>query len=146
MRVVLTATACQIPSTLMAKLKFDCLNCIGICCSVYDHVPVTKRDIRRLARYFQVSVEAATRRFTKLRKGERILRRKHDPLLGQTCTFHDLKRRVCGIYEGRPHVCRVWPTHGDGSCVYYDLLQFERRQQGVHDVVPLIQIKATKGT
>jgi Fe-S-cluster containining protein len=102
---------------------------------------VTRRDVRRLARRFLVSEEEAARRFTKMSSGGRILRRKRDPVLGQTCMFHDLEKRVCGIYESRPAVCREWPVHGDGGCVYYDLLQFERRQQGDETVVPLIQIK-----
>jgi Fe-S-cluster containining protein len=125
----------------MAKTEYDCLNCIGICCSVYDHVPVTRRDILRLARHFLVGEEEAVRRFTKLSSSGRILRRKRDPLLGQTCIFHDLEKRVCGIYAARPAVCREWPVHGDGGCVYYDLLQFERRQQSDETMVPLIQIK-----
>jgi uncharacterized protein len=124
----------------MVKAKFDCLNCMGICCSVYDHVQVSKRDLLRLSKYFGLSTEAALRKFTRVSEGERVLKRKRDPLLGRTCTFFDLKKRVCGIYEARPAVCRDWPTHGDGSCVYYDVLEFERTQQGVPDVLPLIQI------
>jgi hypothetical protein len=125
----------------MVREKFDCLNCIGICCSVYDHVQVGKRDVRRLAKHFGLSPEAARLKFTKFSEGETILKRKRDPLLGRTCMFFDLEKRLCGIYEARPAVCRDWPTHGDGSCVYYDVLQFERRQQGEHDILPLIQIK-----
>ena len=107
---------------------------------MYDQVPVEPEDVIRLADHFGVSNEAATRRFTKMKKGERVLRRKRDPLLGETCIFHDLGRRVCGIYEARPQICSVWPIHGDGSCVYYDLLEFQREEQGDPNVVPLIQI------
>lgn len=128
----------------MTKPKFDCLKCIGICCSVYDHIPVTPRDVQRLAKHFGTSVEVATKRYTKINEGDRVLRRKRDPVLGQTCMFFDLERRVCGIYMGRPKVCRVWPEHGGGNCVYYDVLQFERRQQGTADVVALVQIKPRK--
>ncbi|HLL71332.1 MAG TPA: YkgJ family cysteine cluster protein [Pyrinomonadaceae bacterium] len=127
----------------MAKAEYDCLKCIGTCCSVYDQVPVTRRDVLRLARHFLLSEEEATRRFTKMSTSGRILRRKRDPLLGRTCMFHDLQKRVCGIYEARPQVCREWPAHGDG-CVYYDLLQFERKQQGDETIVPLIQIRPLK--
>jgi Fe-S-cluster containining protein len=124
----------------MANARYDCLNCIGICCSVYDQVPVTRRDIARLARHFLLTGEQATRRFTRLKKGVRILKRKPDHLLSETCMFLDPQKRVCGIYEARPQVCREWPVHGDGGCVYYDLLQFERRQQSDETIVPLIQI------
>jgi len=119
---------------------FDCLNCVGICCSVYNRVEVTGRDINRIARHFNITPEAATARFTKVVEGERVLRRKKDPLLGETCIFHDLDKRLCGQYDARPHVCRIWPDHGDGGCVYYDVLQFERDQQGKDNVVPLIQL------
>jgi Fe-S-cluster containining protein len=124
----------------VVKAKYDCLNCIGICCSVYDRVPVELIDIKRLAKHFRISNEAATRRFTKMKMGERVLRRKRDPLLGETCIFHDLERRVCGIYEARPDICGVWPIHGDGSCVYYNLLEFQREEQDDPNVIPLIQI------
>jgi uncharacterized protein len=119
---------------------FDCLNCIGICCSVYNRIEVTKRDVNRIAKHFGITPEAATAKYTKVVEGERILRRKKDELFGDTCIFHDLETRLCGQYEARPHACRVWPDHGDGGCVYYDVLQFERVQQGTDTVVPLIQL------
>jgi Fe-S-cluster containining protein len=119
---------------------YDCLNCVGICCSVYTRVEVTKRDINRIARHFRITPEAATLKYTKVVQGERVLRRKKDELLGETCIFHDTEKRLCGQYEARPLVCRVWPDHGDGGCVYYDVLQFERDQQGTDTVFPLIQL------
>ncbi|HEX8709579.1 MAG TPA: YkgJ family cysteine cluster protein [Pyrinomonadaceae bacterium] len=128
----------------MPLAKYDCLDCVGMCCSVYDHIPVHGRDLRRLARHLQSSVEVVARKFTKLSGGERILRRKDDPLLGRTCIFFDLENRGCGIYLGRPEVCKRWPTHGDGRCVYYDVLTFERRQQDDSTVIPLVQIKSMK--
>jgi Fe-S-cluster containining protein len=124
---------------------FDCLNCIGICCSVYNRIEVTKRDVNRIAKHFGITPEAATAKYTKVVEGERVLRRKKDELFGDTCIFHDLETRLCGQYEARPHVCRVWPDHGDGGCVYYDVLQFEREQQGTNTVVPLIQLAYKKG-
>jgi uncharacterized protein len=119
---------------------FDCLNCVGICCSVYTRVEVSKRDINRIARHFRITPEAATARYTKVVNGDRVLRRKKDELFGDTCIFHDLDKRLCGEYEARPHVCRAWPNHGDGGCVYYDVLQFEREHQGTDTVIPLIQL------
>ncbi|MFL6213060.1 MAG: YkgJ family cysteine cluster protein [Blastocatellia bacterium] len=119
---------------------FDCLNCVGICCSVYNRVEVSKRDINRIARHFRITPEAATLKYTKVVDGDRVLRRKKDELLGETCTFFDLDKRLCGQYEARPLVCRVWPDHGDGGCVYYDVLQFERDHQDTDTVFPLIQL------
>jgi uncharacterized protein len=119
---------------------FDCFNCIGICCSVYTWVEVTKRDVNRIAKHFGLSPEAALAKYTKVVEGRRMLRRKKDDLFGDTCIFHNLETRLCGQYDARPHACRVWPDHGDGGCVYYDVLQFEREQQGTRAVVPLIQL------
>ena len=126
--------------------KFDCLNCVGICCSVYHQVEVSKRDLNRIARHFGITPEAAASRYTKVAASGRVLRRKKDELFGDTCIFHDLDKRLCGEYEARPLVCRLWPDHGtgEGACVYYDLLQFERAHQDDETVVPLIQLTFIK--
>ncbi|MEP7217616.1 MAG: YkgJ family cysteine cluster protein [Bacteroidota bacterium] len=131
----------------MAKIKYDCLKCVGYCCAIYERVQVSDDDLIRLGNYFGISPESAKRRYTKKHaSGERVLRRTADPIFGQSCIFQDPVKRLCSIYEGRPEVCREWPTHGGGRCVYYDMLQFERRQQENPDVVPLIQITFLEGT
>ena len=87
--------------------------------------------------------EVATERFTKLNGKERILRRKADRLFGQACTFLDQDTRKCTIYNARPLVCREFPT--TSRCSYYDLLEFERDQQGDPDVIPLVKITFKNG-
>jgi Fe-S-cluster containining protein len=52
--------------------------------------------------------------------------------------FLDQKTRGCTIYKGRPAVCRAFP--GRSRCAYYDLLKFEREQQGDENVVPVVTI------
>ena len=127
---------------VMENLEFDCLKCVGFCCSLYERIPVSAKDIRRLAKYHAITPEKAQRKFTKLHKvtRERILRRQPDPILVETCMFFDLEKRLCGIYAGRPDVCREWPIHNPHRCVYYDVLQFERTQQDAPDVLPIFQI------
>jgi hypothetical protein len=122
------------------RIYFDCSKCPAFCCAIYERVQVTKRDINRLARYFGVTPEVATARYTKLHTetGERILRRKKDPIFGQACQFLDPEKRGCTIYHARPAVCREYPDRS--RCAYYDLLQFERRQQDDPDALPLVQI------
>lgn len=117
---------------------FDCTRCPAYCCSIYERVSVNERDVKRLARYFGVTPEAAKKRFTKLFGEERILRRKKDPIFGMACQFLDPETRRCTIYEARPRTCRDYP--GRVRCSYYDLLKFERRQQDDPNVVPLVQI------
>jgi len=124
--------------TGQTKLKYDCDKCIAYCCSIYDRVQVTPRDIRRLAAHFRVLPEVATQRFTKVFGKERILRRKADRLFGQACTFLDQDTRKCTVYHARPLVCHEFPT--TSRCAYYDLIEFERDQQNDPDVIPLVKI------
>lgn len=120
------------------RVHFDCAKCPAFCCAIYERVALTKRDIKRLAKFFGVSEETATRRYTTKWEDERVLRRTPDPLLGEACMFLDREKRGCTIYRGRPTVCREYPSRT--RCVYYDVLQFERRQQDDETVLPLFQI------
>src|SRR5581483_11825343 len=101
---------------------YNCSKCPAYCCSIYERVQVTKRDVQRLARYFGVDYETAQQRYTTTWQGERILRRKADPIFGKACKFPDRTR-----------------------CAYYDLLTFERSQQGDDTVLPLVQITFRNG-
>jgi Fe-S-cluster containining protein len=128
--------------TAKPRSYYNCVECPAFCCSVYDRVQVTKRDIRRLAKHFGVTEEVATVRFTKLWEKERVLRKKADPLLGKTCQFLNLETRGCGIYNARPAVCREFPT--TARCAYWDLMKFEREQQDDPDTLPLVTITFKK--
>lgn len=125
-------------ATSYKALKYDCDKCVAYCCSIYDRVQVTPRDIRRLAAHFQLLPEVATQRFTKAWGKERILRRKADKLFGQACTFLDQETRKCTIYNARPLVCHEFPS--TSRCAYYDLIEWEREQQDDPDVIPLVKI------
>ena len=131
------------------RVYFDCSKCPAFCCSVYERVQVSKRDLNRLAKYFDLTTEAAEKRYTKIDRssGERVLRRKKDAIFEQACMFLNQETRGCSIYHARPQVCREYPDRT--RCAYYDLLKFERIQQDDPDVIPLIQItfrEATKKT
>ena len=120
------------------RVYFDCAKCPAYCCSIYDRVQVTQRDINRLAKHFGVSYETARRRYTKMWEDERVLRRVKDVIFEETCMFLDQETRGCTIYHARPAVCREYPARA--RCTYYDMLQFERRQQADETVVPIVQI------
>src|ERR1044071_2704094 len=122
------------------RVYFDCSKCPAFCCSVYERVQVSKRDLNRLAKYFEVTAEAAEKRYTKIDRstGERVLRRKKDVIFEQACMFLNQETRGCSIYHARPQVCREYPDRS--RCAYYDLLKFERIQQDDPDVLPLVQI------
>ena len=124
------------------KATYDCVDCPAYCCSVYERVQVSPRDIRRLAKYFEVTEELATTRYTKMYEKERVLRRKKDPLFGEACQFLNPETRGCTIYHARPSVCRDFPN--TKRCAYYDLLTFEREQQDDPKAVPLVKITFKK--
>ncbi|GGC97769.1 YkgJ family cysteine cluster protein [Aquisalinus flavus] len=112
----------------MARNKYDCLKCPAYCCS-YAHIPVTDKDITRLAKHFDVSWEKARKKFIK--KGDKesplVLRHQDDEHFDTICQFLDLDTRNCTIYEARPEICRTFPTQT--RCGYYDFLMFEREVQ-----------------
>ena len=122
---------------------YNCSKCPAYCCSIYERVQLTKRDLKRLAKHFAVDLRTAARRFTTTWEGERILRRKADPIFGKACKFLNPETRQCTIYHARPLVCREFPARA--RCAYYDLLQFERVQQGDDTVLPLVQITFRNG-
>ena len=117
---------------------YNCSKCPAYCCSIYERIQVTRRDIKRLANHFRVDFATAQKRFTTTWQDEQILRRKADPIFGKACKFLDPKTRQCTIYFARPQVCREFPARA--RCAYYDLLEFERDQQGDPDVIPLVKI------
>jgi Fe-S-cluster containining protein len=104
---------------------------------------VTPRDIKRLAKHFDLDVQTTQKKFTTTWQGEQILRRKADPIFGKACKFLNPETRQCTIYHARPLVCREFPARA--RCAYYDLLTFERSQQGDDTVLPLVQITFRNG-
>jgi len=115
---------------------YDCAKCPGYCCS-YDAIVVTKRDIARLAKHFDLDEETAKQRFTKVVDKEQVLRHQKDHVFGSVCMFFDTDKRRCTVYEARPGVCRAYPEWS--RCGYYDFLKWERRQQGDDEFVPIFK-------
>ncbi|MFZ9406859.1 MAG: YkgJ family cysteine cluster protein [Burkholderiaceae bacterium] len=114
--------------------RYDCSRCPGYCCS-YPRIEVKDRDLKRLAKHFDLTPEEAARKFTRMYdKTERILKHQKDTVYGSICRFFDTDARRCTIYEARPSVCREYP---DGpKCGYYDFLKFERKHQDDPDFIP----------
>jgi Fe-S-cluster containining protein len=122
--------------------QYDCTKCPAYCCSIYGRVQVSDRDLKRLARHLGLGVKETEARYTKWNDDERVLRRRKDDLLGESCRFLHPETRGCTIYEGRPQVCRDYP--GRRRCTYYDVLMFEQETQEDTDVLPLVQITFKK--
>ena len=119
----------------MARNRYDCDLCPAYCCS-YPRVIVDKKDLRRLARHFGVSLKKARKKFTKKGDdpGERVLRHHKDHIYESVCQFLDRASRQCTIYRARPEICRDYP--GGRRCGYYDFLTFERDAQEDPEFIP----------
>lgn len=107
---------------------YDCHNCPSYCCT-YPRIPVTKRDLQRLARHHGIGEEDAQRRFTKQgwTQRERVMRHQKDEIFGTACQFLDLDTRLCTVHDARPEICRGHPV--GPTCGYYVFLMSERRDQ-----------------
>lgn len=128
-----TPPAATLPKT--PKLLFDCAKCPGYCCS-YDYIVVNKRDVKRLARRFGLTPEAAEGQFTKVIPSYgRVLRHRQDTVYKSTCQFLHPTKRNCTVYEHRPAVCRGYPD--SPRCRYYEFLMWERKHQQSESFVPL---------
>jgi len=124
----------------MGTPKYDCLDCVAYCCSIYELVEVFDADIQRLADHFDLDVEEARRRFTRMAEGRRVLKRRKDTIFPNRCALLDPVTRRCTVYEARPDTCRNYVSGDRDRCVYYDVLQFERKQQGDRDYIPIVEI------
>jgi len=80
------------------KNSYNCSKCPGYCCS-YPLIEVSKSDIARLGRHFDLDYETAEERFTLYDKEEKVrgLRKQKDEVFGTVCRFFDLKERRCGV-------------------------------------------------
>ena len=124
------------PFPVPVRVYYSCKKCPAYCCT-YSEIEVTRHDIERLARHFDLSYTRAEERFTKpdAKKGVRILRHKKDKVFDSACMMLDQKTRRCTVYGARPGVCRKFPD--SSRCGYYDFLKFERAQQGDPEWVAL---------
>lgn len=114
---------------------YDCNKCPAYCCS-YDWIVVTKQDITRLAKGFNIPFEEAEEKFTKYVKeyGKRVLRHRKDDIYTSTCKFLHPTERRCTVYEHRPAICRVYPD--ERKCGYYEFLKWERKHQDDESFIP----------
>src|ERR1041385_6830180 len=94
-----------IPLKQTKRSYYNCSSCPAYCCAIYERVQVTPRDIKRLARHFEVDYATAEKRYTTTWQGERILRRKKDPLFGEACKFLDPETRRRTSTNPRPLPC-----------------------------------------
>ena len=124
------------PFPVPVRVNYSCSKCPAYCCT-YSDIEVTRRDIERLARHFNLRYAQAEERFTKLDTDgkTRLMRHRKDRVFDSACMMLDQDKRRCTIYEARPGVCRKYPD--TSRCGYYEFLKFERRQQDDEEFVAL---------
>jgi len=94
-------------------LQFTCTQCGNCCTGEPGFVWISEREIKRLAKYLNVSIE--TVRDNHCRKiGDRwALQERRNPIHGgHDCVFlkdDNHGRRSCSVYPARPLQCRTWP-------------------------------------
>ncbi len=88
--------------------SYDCSQCPGYCCS-YPLIEVSRADIARLAKHFELDYDTAEQRFTRYDAAEKVrgLRQREDHYFGTACRFLDPVARRCTVYEARPSACRA---------------------------------------
>jgi Fe-S-cluster containining protein len=96
---------------IRAQLDFQCQRC-GVCCQVADPIDLYPKDIRRLASYFNISLEETVLEYTILHPNEPDLRAFKATA---PCRFYDDAHRGCKIYQARPMVCRCSPFLSPGQ-------------------------------
>ena len=84
--------AFPVPVRAAARARYSCNKCPAYCCS-YPEIEVTRADVERLAKHFDLSYAAAEERFTKHDGKVRMLRHRQDRIFASVCTFLDQKKR-----------------------------------------------------
>jgi Fe-S-cluster containining protein len=135
-RFPLSKFAMKKPFPIPVRANYSCSKCPAYCCT-YTEIEVTRRDIERLARHFDIGFAEAEERYTKqdAKKEVRMLRHRKDKIFDSACALLDQEKRRCTVYDARPGVCRKYPD--SSRCGYYDFLKFERAQQGDEALVAL---------
>ena len=89
---------------MATTLGFDCSKCPGYCCT-YPRIVISLKDLRRIARHFEISEDEARNRYTKRYQehgeDETILKHKRDSVYASICRFFDSDERRCTIYKAR---------------------------------------------
>ena len=98
----------------------DCVKCPALCCRMAGYVSVSRADIRRLAKFLNMTVPAfeAQHILETTRKGEKRIKQGY-----KTCQFLT-EDRLCGVYDARPKDCRGYVCWNQEDETVYDFAVF----------------------
>ena len=87
-------------------IKFECQNS-GNCCisrDSYGYVYLSKKDLIKIAKYLNVSINLFKKKYCQYSDGYLHLKEIN---INGNCQF--LENKKCSIYAARPMQCRTWP-------------------------------------
>jgi len=104
----------------MADESLDCLKCPSLCCRMAGYVRVSREDIRRLAKFLNLTVREFEERHIveRTRKGEKRIKTGTG-----TCQFLGDDRR-CTVYAGRPRDCRGYVCWNQEDTTVFEFARF----------------------
>ena len=104
----------------MADESLDCLKCPSLCCRMAGYVRVSREDIRRLAKFLNLTVREFEERHIveRTRKGEKRIKTGTG-----TCQFLGDDRR-CTAYAGRPRDCRGYVCWNQEDTTVFEFARF----------------------
>ena len=88
-------------------IRFECQGS-GNCCvskGSYGFVYLSNNDLKRLSKYFNISIKQFKEKYSQITDGFIHLIEKKS--FNGNCIF--LKNNRCTVYKGRPSQCRSWP-------------------------------------
>jgi Fe-S-cluster containining protein len=107
----------------MSGDSLDCLKCPSFCCRMAGYVRVSRADIRRLAKFLNLTVREFEDRhiIERTRKGEKRIKTGTG-----TCQFLGDDRR-CTVYAGRPRDCRGYVCWNQEDTAVFEFARFFQR-------------------
>ena len=87
-------------------IKFECQGSANCCVSrgSFGYVYLSKKDLIRLANFFNISAEEFKKKYCSFTEGFLHLNELKN---NGDCLF--LKNKKCSVYKARPSQCRTWP-------------------------------------
>ncbi len=87
-------------------IKFKCQGSSNCCVSRgnYGYVYLSKRDLIKIAKYLNVSINLFKKKYCEYSDGYMYLKEIN---INGNCQF--LENKKCSIYTARPMQCRTWP-------------------------------------
>ncbi|APW66082.1 zinc/iron-chelating domain-containing protein [Poseidonibacter parvus] len=107
-----------------------CDTCAGNCCiGESGYIWINAQEINTLATHLNISLEELRSKYLEKKGYKYSIKEVKSAEDNYACTFFDLEKRQCSIYEARPIQCRTFP--------FWDY--FKENTQEVYEECPAIR-------